>query len=160
VPQTGVLKSQLEFLSSYLAIGMDDLTLLRFFVAGDVCLEANKNLRVEPINHNQRQLFTRDGALLATAHDRALPPYIMLRLGTKYTPILHQALLDHHLVPVTGALPGAVLATSIIPYPMVLSAVLNPLEISGNAGGKIKSDLPNPRQTNRFAFWLRGNGVP
>jgi hypothetical protein len=85
---------------------MDDLTLLRFFVAGDICLESNKNLRVEPTHHNQRQLFTRDGALLATAHDQALPPYIMLRLATKYTPVLHQALLDHHLVPVTGALPG------------------------------------------------------
>jgi hypothetical protein len=85
---------------------MDDLTLLRFFVAGDICLEANKTLKVEPVNHDQRQLFTRDGALLASAHDQAFPPYVMLRLGTKYTPVLHQALLDHHLVPVTGALPG------------------------------------------------------
>ena len=82
---------------------MDDLTLLQLFVSGDVHLEANRNLRVEPVNC-QRQLFSRDGALLATAHDQAFPPCILLRGGTKYTSVLHQTLIDHHLIPVTGLL--------------------------------------------------------
>jgi hypothetical protein len=96
---------------------MDDLTLLRFFVAGEIYFEANKNLRVEPVKQGQRQLFSRDGALLAHAHDQALPPHIMLRLGTKYTSVLHQALLEYHLIPVTGTLPGGCSRYEYYPLP-------------------------------------------
>jgi hypothetical protein len=80
---------------------MNDLTLLQWFAAGDASLESNKNLRVQPTGE-LRQLFTHKGMLLATAHDGAFPPYISLRMGTKYTPVLHETLLEHDFIPVTG----------------------------------------------------------
>jgi hypothetical protein len=80
---------------------MNDLTLLQWFAAGDASLESNKNLRVQPTGE-LRQLFTHKGMLLATAHDGAFPPYISLRMGTKYTPVLHETLLEHDFISVTG----------------------------------------------------------
>lgn len=78
---------------------LDDLTLLQWFVSGDATLEANSNLRIQPTN-NLRQLFSRRGALVATAYDAALPSQIVVQRDTDYTAVLHQTLLDHHYVPV------------------------------------------------------------
>ncbi|NEQ43519.1 MAG: hypothetical protein F6K00_08145 [Leptolyngbya sp. SIOISBB] len=96
--------STLSFLQSCsraMAI-LNDRSLLQLFVSGDASLEANTNLRVEPLNH-LRQLFTTRGMLLATADDQALPPYVHLRAATKYIDALHETLLGHDFVPINLA---------------------------------------------------------
>jgi len=80
---------------------LDDLTLLQWFVAGDASLKSNRNIRVQPTGH-LRQLFHRTGAVLATAYDDAFPQKIAVRNHTAYTKVIHQTLLDHEFVPISG----------------------------------------------------------
>lgn len=80
---------------------LDDLTLLQWFIAGDASLNSNRNIRVQPTGH-LRQLFHRTGALLATAYDQAFPQKVAVRGRTAYTKVIHQILLDHEFVPISG----------------------------------------------------------
>lgn len=95
---------------------MDDLTLLQLFVSGDATLEANKSLRVQP-TEKVRQLFTSDGSLLASAYDSKLPPTICLRMGTRYTSILHQTLIDNHYVPISNLMTNRTVFYEYHPVP-------------------------------------------
>ena len=95
---------------------LDDLSLLQFFVSGGAVLEANANLRIEPLNQ-LRQLFTTRGMLLATADDQTLPPSIHLRPATKYTKALHQTLLENDFVPIDLAKKNKIVRYEYHPVP-------------------------------------------
>ncbi len=99
---------------------MDDLTILQLFVSGGATLEANNNFRVQPTDE-ARQLFTRDGSLLAAAYDHRLPSTVCLRMGTKYTPALHQTLIDHHYVPVSNIMTNHIVSYEYHPVPSQFS---------------------------------------
>lgn len=95
---------------------MDDLTLLQLFVSGNATLEANKSFKVQPTD-KVRQLFTSDGSLLASAYDTKLPPTVCLRMGTKYTSILHQTLIDNHYVPISNLMTNRTVFYEYHPVP-------------------------------------------
>ncbi|MEM9136189.1 MAG: hypothetical protein AAGB01_02400 [Cyanobacteria bacterium P01_F01_bin.42] len=67
-------------------------------IHGNRPLQANKNLRVEPVL-NSLQLFSNREGMLATVNLKQAPTRIELRIGTQYFQLLHDTLFDLQYLP-------------------------------------------------------------
>lgn len=85
---------------------IDDVTLIRLFIAGRANFAANGKLRVQSALDTQ-QLLARSGQILAIARPKAEPPEIGVRPQSSYTALLDRTLRAHSFLPLgTGQSKG------------------------------------------------------
>lgn len=77
---------------------IDDITLIRKFIQGELTLLANNNLRVEPA-FNTAQLLAKRGELLATAKLVGQIRSILVRQSSVYEELINRILSEHRYIP-------------------------------------------------------------
>lgn len=80
-------------------------TFLDGIVRGDRPLQANKNLRVEPVFDSLQLLSNREG-MVATVNLKQIPTVIEVRKGTQYFQQVHDTLFDLQYLPFQKTLGG------------------------------------------------------
>ncbi|MEM7724977.1 MAG: hypothetical protein AAF208_01230 [Cyanobacteria bacterium P01_A01_bin.45] len=84
---------------------IDDTTLIKKFITGQVRLAFNKNLRVEPVS-TTIQLFTKKGCLLATVNLANNLKSFFVRRDTEYWQLINQILLENSFMPISRTQQG------------------------------------------------------
>jgi hypothetical protein len=77
---------------------LDDLTIIRHFIQGDVALASNYQLHVQT-THNTHQLYTNKGQLIARARHNTNPAKISVRPLGEYSELLKKMFLEHEFMP-------------------------------------------------------------
>lgn len=77
---------------------IDDVTLIRKFIQGELTLLANHNLRVEPA-FNTAQLLAKRGELLASAKLVGQIRSILVRQSSVYEELISRILSEHRYIP-------------------------------------------------------------